>query len=95
MGTETASWVRTHSFGGRVVGEFISEDAAVRRMAVIQTLSGPEIAPSDALIPLDQAEVIGSLAQRVEDLLDAAERVGYSPDEMRAAVEQALQRKGV
>lgn len=59
-----------------------------------QTLSGVETAPRDALIPLEPDDVIGSLAQRLADVFDAAERVGYSPDEMRAAVELALSRAG-
>jgi len=94
MSTETAQWARTHAFGGRIVGEFTStESSPPRQMAVILTLHGPEIAPRDTLIPLEPQDVIGSLALRIEDLLDAAARVGYTADEMRVAVEQAFQRK--
>jgi|GEM_PF-3189487 len=94
MSIETAQWARTHAFGGRIIGEFTSTASSPpRQMAVIQTLNGTEIAPRDTLIPLEPQDVIGSLALRIEDVLDAAERVGYTVEEMRAAVEQALQRK--
>ncbi|MFV9505458.1 MAG: hypothetical protein AB4911_12960 [Oscillochloridaceae bacterium umkhey_bin13] len=94
MSNVTAQWARTHAFGGRIVGEFTStETIPPRQMVVIMTLNGPEIAPRDALIPLDDDDVIGSLAHRIEDVLDAAEQVGYNPDEIRAAVALALQRK--
>lgn len=94
MSNDTARWVRTHAFGGRIIGEFTSTDSTPpRQMAVIMTLSGPEIAPRDALIPLDHDDMIGSLSHRIEDVIDAAERVGYTPDEIRAAVELALRRK--
>lgn len=95
MSTETAQWARTHAFGGRVVGEYLDTTLdPPRPMVVLQTLSGTEIAPRDTLIPLDPEDVIGSLAQRLADVFDAAERVGYSPDELRAAVELALSRAG-
>lgn len=94
MSNDTAQWARTHAFGGRIVGEFTNTDSTPpRQMAVIMTLNGPEIAPRDALIPLDHDDVIGSLSHRIEDLIDAAERVGYTSDEIRAAVELALRRK--
>lgn len=96
MSNDRAQWGRTHAFGGRIVGEFTSTDRTPpRQMAVIMTLSGPEIAPRDTLIPLEPSEVIGSLAHRIEDVLDAAEQVGYTPYEIWAAVELALQRKGI
>lgn len=92
--SDTIEWARTHTFGGRVVGEFTSTDSTPpRQMVVIMTLHGPEIAPRDTLIPLDHDDVIGSLSHRIEDIIDAAERVGYSADEIRAAVELALRRK--
>jgi len=91
---DSAHWARTHAFGGRIVGEFTNTDVTPpRQMAVVMTLNGPEVAPRDTLIPLDHAEVIGSLSHRIEDVLDAAERVGYTPDDIRAAVELALRRK--
>lgn len=94
MSNKTAQWVRTHTFGGRIIGEFTSMDSTPpRQMAVIMTLHGPEIAPHDTLIPLDNDDVIGSLAHRIEDLLDAAEKVGYTADEIRAAIELAVRRK--
>lgn len=94
MSTETHQWVRTHAFGGRMIGTFIHTDSsAPREMAVILTLRGPEIAPRNTLIPLAHDEVIGSLARRIEDLLDAAERVGYTLTDMRDALERALQQK--
>jgi hypothetical protein len=95
MSIEIAQWARTHTFGGRVVGEYLdATQTPPRPMVVLQTLSGPEIAPRDALIPLDPEDVVGSLAQRLADVLDAAARVGYSPDEMRQATEQALRLAG-
>lgn len=96
MTDQRAQWARTHAFGGRIAGEFVDDTATPPRpMVVIMTLHGPEIAPRDTLIPLDPAEVIGSLSHRIEDVLDAAERVGYTPEEIRVAVEQALRRKAV
>jgi hypothetical protein len=86
-------WARTHSFGGRIVGEFISLDDNARPMVVLMTINGPQVAPRDSLIPLDQQDIVDSLAQRVEDLLDAAERVGYSPDAIQTAIEAALRRR--
>ena len=95
MSTEIAEWARTHAVGGRVVGEFLdTTQSPPRPMVVLMTLSGPELAPRDSLIPLEPADVVGSLAQRLADVLDAAARVGYSPDEMRQAVEQALRAAG-
>ncbi|MBP1467942.1 hypothetical protein EYB53_019655 [Candidatus Chloroploca sp. M-50] len=70
-----------------------TEHTPPRRMAVIMTLHGPEIAPYDALIMLEHDDVIGSLAHRIEDVLDAAVRVGYTHDDLRAAVELAVRRK--
>ena len=56
------------------------------------TLDGPELAPRDTLIPLDANEVTDTLAHRFEDLLTAAERVGYSSATVRAALERAFTR---
>jgi hypothetical protein len=85
-------WVRTHTIGGRVVGEFAGDQPDRRLMAVIMTLHGPEIAPRDTLLPLDAQDVIDSLAHRFEDLINAAQRVGYSPEDIQAAAALALQR---
>ncbi|NNJ12985.1 hypothetical protein EKD04_021910 [Chloroflexales bacterium ZM16-3] len=40
-------------------------------------------------------DVIGSLSHRIEDVIDAAERVGYTTEEIRAAIDLALHRKTV
>jgi hypothetical protein len=92
--TQTQEWVRTHTVEGRIVGEFTStEGGTPRQMAVIMTVNGPELAPRDTLIPLDTDYVIASLSHRFEDLIEAAERAGYQPEAIRAAVEQALSRR--
>ncbi|WP_322489318.1 hypothetical protein [Chloroflexus sp.] len=96
MDTQTTQtqWVRTHTIEGRIVGEFTStESGTPRLMAVIMTVNGPELAPRDTLIPLDADYVIASLSHRFEDLIEAAERVGYTPEMIRAAVERALTRR--
>lgn len=91
--TPTQEWVRTHTIEGRIVGEFTSTEGGTSRLvAVIMTVNGPELAPRDTLIPLDADYVITSLAHRFEDLIEAAERAGYQPDMIRAAVERALTR---
>ncbi len=91
--TPTQEWVRTHTIEGRIVGEFTStEGGTPRQMAVIMTVNGPELAPRDTLIPLDADYVIASLSHRFEDLIEAAERAGYQPEAIRAAVEKALER---
>jgi hypothetical protein len=86
-------WVRTHTIGGRIVGEFAGGEPDRRLMAVIMTLHGPEIAPRDTLLPLDAQDVIDSLAHRFADLIDAAQRVGYSAEDIQAAMALALQRQ--
>lgn len=79
---------------GRIIGEFTSHETGVPRlMAVIMTLRGPELAPRDTLIPLDEDDVIASLSHRFEDLIEADEQVGYQPEAIRAAVEQAIERR--
>jgi hypothetical protein len=93
MQKPTQEWVRTHTIEGRIIGEFMSTEGGTSRlMAVIMTVSGPELAPRDTLIPLDADYVIASLSHRFEDLIEAAERVGYQPETIRAAVELALSR---
>ena len=89
----SAEWVRTHTVGGRIIGEFVSSEHAQRAMAVVMTLHGPEIVPRDTLIPLDSRDVVDSLAHRFEDVIDAAERVGYTREDIQAAVALALQRR--
>jgi hypothetical protein len=89
----SAEWVRTHTVGGRIIGEFASSEHAQRPMAVVMTLHGPEIVPRDSLIPLETSDVIDSLAHSFEDVIDAAERVGYTLEAIQAAVALALQRR--
>jgi hypothetical protein len=96
MSNTRGQWARTHTVGGRIVGEFTNhESAPPRQMAIIMTLNGPEIAPRDTLMPLDHDDVIGSLSHRIEDVIDAAERVGYTTDDIHAAIDLALRRKTV
>jgi len=91
---QTQERVFTHTIEGRVVGEYTStEGATPRQFAVIMTLSGPELAPRDMRLPLDTNDVIESLAQRIEDVIEAAARVGYQPEAIRGAVARALTRQ--
>ena len=89
----SAEWVRTSTVGGRIIGEFASSEHVQRPMAVVMTLHGPEIVPRDTLIPLDSRDVVDSLAHRFEDMIDVAERVGYTLEDIQAAVALALQRR--
>ncbi len=88
-------WVRTAFAEGRIIGEFTSQDAAARPMVVIQTLDGQSVAPRDSLITIDHQYLAGSLSHRIEDVLAAARKAGWSSEIITEAVRQAMHRQDV
>lgn len=84
-------WVRNHKIAGFVAGRFHGEHAGEQReLVAVQTWSGAQIVPADALISIDKDYMVRQAGLDLERVIAGMLEGGLSLEDAQTAWERAI-----